>query len=80
MLRPRLRIPRASRLWRPAAVWTRPLHSVPTLEGVEASEGIPGLLSDGGFDFAWTQYQDLVIQRLNALTADQVPITSRRMS
>ncbi|KAI1468784.1 manganese and iron superoxide dismutase [Daldinia caldariorum] len=70
MLRPRLRIPRASRLWRPAAaVWTRPLHSVPLLDGVDPSEGIPGFLSAGGFDFAWTQYQDLIVERLNALTA-----------
>ncbi|KAI8962722.1 manganese and iron superoxide dismutase [Daldinia sp. FL1419] len=68
MLRPRLRIPRANRLWRPT-LSSRSLHLVPNLPGVNVEEGIPGLLSDGGFDFAWTQYQQLVVERLNALTA-----------
>ncbi|KAI0117373.1 manganese and iron superoxide dismutase [Daldinia grandis] len=67
MLRPRLRIPRASRLWRPAPQ-SRSVHIVPRLD-IDPEEGVPGLLSAGGFDFAWSQYQQLVVERLNALTA-----------
>ncbi|KAI1774024.1 manganese and iron superoxide dismutase [Hypoxylon cercidicola] len=68
MLRPRLRIPRPSRLWRPAI--SRSIHHVPTLDHFNPNEGVPGLLSSGGFDIAWTQYMEFVIERLNALTAD----------
>ncbi|KAI0845141.1 manganese and iron superoxide dismutase [Daldinia vernicosa] len=67
MLRPRLRIPRASRLWRPAPS-SRSIHHVPHLD-INPEDGVPGLLSPGGFDFAWTQYQQLVVERLNILTA-----------
>ncbi|KAI1482695.1 manganese and iron superoxide dismutase [Daldinia eschscholtzii] len=86
MLRPRLRIPRASRLWRPAsAVWARPIHHVPLLEGADEGVGVPGLLSPEGFDFAWVQYQELIIERLNALTAgtdyeQQDPLTILKVS
>ncbi|KAL7628627.1 hypothetical protein AAE478_000142 [Parahypoxylon ruwenzoriense] len=67
MLRPRLRIPRPSRLWRPA-ILSRSLHQVPILPHFNPEEGVPGLLSEGGFDLAWTQYMDLIIGKLNALT------------
>ncbi|KAI2618502.1 manganese and iron superoxide dismutase [Hypoxylon sp. NC1633] len=68
MLRPRLRIPTATRLWRPA-LSTRSLHHVPLLRHFNPQEGVPGLLSSAGFDMAWTQYMQFVIERLNALTA-----------
>ncbi|KAI1660227.1 manganese and iron superoxide dismutase [Daldinia decipiens] len=67
MLRPRLRIPRVSRLWRPVPSF-RSIHHVPSLD-INPEEGVPGLLSPGGFDFAWTQYQQLVVERLNILIA-----------
>ncbi|KAI1390234.1 manganese and iron superoxide dismutase [Hypoxylon trugodes] len=79
MLRPRLRIPRASRLWRPATQ-SRSIHHVPPLSQFKPEEGVPELLSRGGYDFAWTQYMQFVIERLNALTAgtefeEQAPLS-----
>ncbi|OTB07539.1 hypothetical protein M426DRAFT_317842 [Hypoxylon sp. CI-4A] len=68
MLRPRLRIPRASRLWRPA-ISIRSLHHVPPLPQFDPKEGVPELLSEIGFDIAWTQYMQFVIENLNARTA-----------
>ncbi|KAI0148159.1 manganese and iron superoxide dismutase [Hypoxylon sp. NC0597] len=68
MLRPRLRIPRATRLWRPA-ISTRRIHDVPTLKHFDPEEGVPGLLSPQGFDIAWTQYMQYIIEGLNASTA-----------
>ncbi|KAI5861770.1 manganese and iron superoxide dismutase [Durotheca rogersii] len=68
MLRPRLRIPRPGRLWRPAPA-SRSLHQVPVLGHIDAKLGVPGLLSPGGFDMAWTQYMQFVLERLNALIA-----------
>ncbi|KAI0383688.1 manganese and iron superoxide dismutase [Hypomontagnella monticulosa] len=68
MLRPRLRIPRVSRIWRPVLSY-RSIHEVPRLDQFNPEEGVPGLLSPGGFDMAWTQYMQLVTERLNALTA-----------
>lgn len=35
--------------------------------------GIPGLFSDAGFDIAWTQYQHLMIEKLNVLTSGWYP-------
>ncbi|OTA69492.1 manganese and iron superoxide dismutase [Hypoxylon sp. EC38] len=70
MLRPRLRIPRATRIWRPA-ISTRQIHSVPTLEHFDPNEGVPGLLSPQGFDIAWTQYMQYLMEGLNAATADK---------
>ncbi|KAI0175608.1 manganese and iron superoxide dismutase [Hypoxylon sp. FL1284] len=69
MLRPRLRILGASRLWRPA-ISARSLHNVPGLYQFKTSEGVPGLLSPAGFAMSWTQYMQFVIEKLNALTAD----------
>ncbi|KAI1374052.1 manganese and iron superoxide dismutase [Hypoxylon crocopeplum] len=79
MLRPRLRIPRASRLWRPA-LSNRSIHHAPPLRQFSPEKGVPGLLSPGGFDIAWIQYMQFVMERLNALTADtefahQEPLT-----
>ncbi|KAI1103323.1 manganese and iron superoxide dismutase [Jackrogersella minutella] len=68
MLRPRLRIPRAtSRLWRPA-ISSRAIHMVPVTK-FKPEEGVPGLLTPGGFDFAWTQYMQLILENLNNLVA-----------
>ncbi|KAI1213955.1 manganese and iron superoxide dismutase [Annulohypoxylon truncatum] len=69
MLRPRLRIPRPGRLWRPA-ISSRQLHSVPYLHQFKPEEGVPGLLSPGGFDLAWTQYMNFVIEKLNTMIAE----------
>ncbi|KAI1142769.1 manganese and iron superoxide dismutase [Hypoxylon sp. FL0543] len=74
MLRPRLRIPRASRLWCPAiscrpTIPCRQIHHVPPLKQFDPEEGVPNLLSPQGFDIAWTQYMQYIIERLNATTA-----------
>lgn len=78
MLRPRLRIPRAGRLWRPA-IPIRSIHQVPTISHFDSRQGVPGLLSPGGFDIAWTQYMQFVIEKLNSLIAGtcKMPDTDR---
>ncbi|KAI1412641.1 manganese and iron superoxide dismutase [Hypoxylon sp. FL1857] len=68
MLRPRLRIPRATRLWRPA-LSTRQIHDIPRLQQFKPEEGVPELLSSQGFNIAWTQYMQYIIEGLNARTA-----------
>ncbi|KAI1083274.1 manganese and iron superoxide dismutase [Whalleya microplaca] len=78
MLRPRLRIPRVG-LPQRSILLQRSFH-VPTLRQFSPEEGVPGLLSPGGFDTAWTQYMQFVIEKLNALTAgtefeDQDPLS-----
>ncbi|CAI4217018.1 unnamed protein product [Parascedosporium putredinis] len=67
MFRSRIRIPRVS-LAQPVARVQRSLHTVPELPH-SYKDGVPGLLSADGFDMAWTQYQTLMIEKLNALTA-----------
>ncbi|MCJ1243851.1 hypothetical protein MMC30_001048 [Trapelia coarctata] len=49
----------------------RHIHRVPPLTYGEqfAREGVPGLLSAGAFDMAWTQYQEYLITKLNEMTA-----------
>ncbi|KAI1443107.1 manganese and iron superoxide dismutase [Annulohypoxylon stygium] len=69
MLRPRLRIPRASQLWRPS-ISSRQIHHVPRLPQFNPEEGVPGLLSPGGFDMAWTQYMNFIVEKLNTLVAE----------
>ncbi|KAI2466618.1 manganese and iron superoxide dismutase [Annulohypoxylon bovei var. microspora] len=69
MLRPRLRIPRATRLWR-QPISFRQIHSAPTLGQFNPEEGVPGLLSPGGFDLAWTQYMNFIIGKLNTMIAE----------
>jgi superoxide dismutase, Fe-Mn family len=59
MLRPRL--PRL------AASLRRSLHNVPRIAHTE--DGIPGLYTPQGIYVAWTEYQGLMIDKLNALTA-----------
>lgn len=59
MLRPRL--PRI------AVSLRRSLHRLPPLEQFE--NGIPGLFTKDGFRIAWTEYQGLMLEKLNALTA-----------
>jgi hypothetical protein len=66
MLRPTL-VPRIGRslTLRP---FRRSLHQVPPLAHDFSNEGIPGLLGPAGFDMAWTQYQSLMVEKLNSLT------------
>jgi hypothetical protein len=64
MLRPTLpRIGHSLRSFR------RSLHSVPPLVHDYRETGIPEFLSPEGFNIAWTQYQSLIVERLNALTS-----------
>ena len=44
----------------------RSIHRLPPLEKFQ--EGIPGLLTQDGFRIAWTEYQGLMLEKLNALT------------
>ena len=43
------------------------LHVVPLL-GEDFTDGIPDFLSPAAFDMAWTQYQSLMVEKLNILT------------
>jgi Fe-Mn family superoxide dismutase len=63
MLRPTL-----PRIGRSLRTFHRSLHSVPPLTH-NFREGVPGLLSPNGFDMAWTQYQSLMVEKLNVLIA-----------
>ena len=49
------------------------MHNPPYLPYKEAfsEEGIPGLMSSAGFKIAWTDYQSLLINKLNELTAGE---------
>nr|POE63263.1 putative 37s ribosomal protein s26b, mitochondrial [Quercus suber] len=51
----------------------RSLHGVPPLgfDKQFAEHGIPGLLSADAFRMAWTQYQGMIIAKLNELTAGE---------
>ncbi|KAK2628231.1 hypothetical protein QTJ16_002877 [Diplocarpon rosae] len=66
MLRPLL--PRSRQCLR---AFRRSLHSVPDINPV-FRDGVPGLLSPAGFDIAWTQYQSLMVEKLNNLVAGGV--------
>ncbi|KAI9823735.1 MAG: hypothetical protein M1832_002292 [Thelocarpon impressellum] len=50
---------------------SRLLHHVPPLthDASFKASGVPGMLSAEGFDMAWTQYQGLMVDRLNQFTA-----------
>lgn len=75
MIRSRLlRIPRVS-LARPAT--RRSLHSLPGLSH-EFKNGVPGLLSSDGYDMAWTQYQSLMLEKLNSLVAGELYLYPER--
>jgi superoxide dismutase, Fe-Mn family len=45
-------------------------HQIPALPHDEtyAEHGVDGLLSPEGFDLAWTQYQSMMIEKLNIMT------------
>ena len=47
------------------------MHDVPTLtyHNEFAEHGVGGLLSRDGYKIAWTDYQSLMVQRLNDITA-----------
>ncbi|CAD6565217.1 MAG: hypothetical protein ASARMPREDX12_005743 [Alectoria sarmentosa] len=49
----------------------RRTHHMPQLNhvGVFQKDGVPGMLSNDGFDLAWLQYQGHLVDRLNQLTA-----------
>lgn len=51
----------------------RSIHHVPPLTYDETfkREGIPGLLTDHGYRIAWTEYQALLVHKLNELTAGE---------
>ncbi|KAI9751304.1 MAG: hypothetical protein M4579_006120 [Chaenotheca gracillima] len=53
-----------------SATTQRGLHMVPALTHGErfSQDGVPDLLSKEGFDLAWTQYQGLMVDKLNVLT------------
>ncbi|PWY78498.1 manganese and iron superoxide dismutase [Aspergillus sclerotioniger CBS 115572] len=52
----------------------RSLHRVPQLSNDQyfKNNGVPELLSPEAFDFSWTQYQGLLIDKLNLMTQDTV--------
>jgi Fe-Mn family superoxide dismutase len=68
MLRPALpRIGRSLRSCR-RSLHTE-FHNVPLLKHSFQLDGVPDLLSVAAVDIAWTQYQGLMVEKLNALTA-----------
>lgn len=64
----RLRIPRVALATATRQIPQRRMHSLPQLPHNYAN-GIPGLLSAEGYDMAWTQYQTLMLDKLNSLIA-----------
>ncbi|KAI9732062.1 MAG: hypothetical protein M1818_007657 [Claussenomyces sp. TS43310] len=50
-----------------AAPQRRSIHHLPPLDHFR--DGIPGLFTPEGFRIAWTEYQGLMLEKLNALTA-----------
>lgn len=75
MLRPRLRAPRLAfgLGLRATANARRSLHHVPELPH-DYSQGVPNLMSAGGFSIAWTDYMKLMIEKLNALTVGMLDL------
>lgn len=69
MLRPRLRVSRlAFGLGiRSTVNARRSIHHVPELPH-DYSQGVPNLMSPGGFNIAWSEYMKLTVEKLNALT------------
>ncbi|RDL34588.1 uncharacterized protein BP5553_07716 [Venustampulla echinocandica] len=63
MLRPSI-----PRIGRSLNTFRRSLHHVPLLPH-NFQNGVPGLLSPAAFDISWTQYQSLMVEKLNVLTA-----------
>ena len=60
--------PGLPRIGRSIRQFQRSLHYVPGLPH-DFKDGIPEFLSPAAFDIAWTQYQGLMVQKLNMLTA-----------
>ncbi|KAM7208061.1 Manganese/iron superoxide dismutase [Naviculisporaceae sp. PSN 640] len=83
MMRPRLRIAPLGRIAggltstpAPMAVpfaqslqQSRPKHTVPPLK-IDITDGINGFLSPGAAEMAWTQYQTLMLEKLDQKTAE----------
>ncbi|CAN6628478.1 small ribosomal subunit protein mS42 [Trichomonascus vanleenenianus] len=57
----------------------RTKFTLPELQHIDASQGIPGLLSKQGLDVAWFQYQQNLLDRLNELTKDIPQFESRHV-
>ncbi|PYH42672.1 mitochondrial 37S ribosomal protein mS42 [Aspergillus saccharolyticus JOP 1030-1] len=55
-------------------IQSRAIHRVPQLAFQEQyeKEGVPGFLSPEAYDFSWTQYQSLLVDKLNLLTQDTI--------
>ncbi|KAI9374589.1 Manganese/iron superoxide dismutase [Aspergillus egyptiacus] len=53
---------------------SRRIHSVPILthDAEFKAKGIPEFLSPEAYDFAWTQYQSFLVDKLNLLTQDTI--------
>lgn len=53
---------------------TRALHRIPQLQhdALYKKNGIPEFLSTDAFEFAWTQYQTLLVDKLNLLTQGEL--------
>ncbi|KAM3435525.1 hypothetical protein MY4824_004841 [Beauveria thailandica] len=62
-----------------APLAARSIHHVPKLAH-DFSQGIPALMSPGGFDIAWTEYMAFTIEKLNALTAGSFTLGFRRIA
>lgn len=58
--------PQVARASRAAPSMRRSIHKLPSLPQFE--EGIDGLLTKDGFRIAWTEYQGMMLEKLNALT------------
>ncbi|CAG8141357.1 unnamed protein product [Penicillium salamii] len=58
---------------------TRSLHRIPQLQhdAFYKENGVPEFLSPEAFDFAWTQYQTVLVDKLNLLTQDTVDADSK---
>lgn len=52
---------------------TRALHRIPQLQhdAYYKENGVPEFMSPEAFDFSWTQYQTLLVDKLNLLTQGQ---------
>lgn len=51
---------------------SRPLHNVPSLGRYDKefrNDGVEGLYTADAFDFAWTNYQGHIVERLNHVLA-----------
>ncbi|KAK0733912.1 Manganese/iron superoxide dismutase [Lasiosphaeria miniovina] len=77
MIRPRLRIPRIPQLGQAPVLSTaslsltfrRSMHRVPKLD-YNHLPGLPGLLSPAAMKIAWTEYQTVILEKLNQATSE----------